>query len=156
MSGVMNLLEAAAKFEAVEHETKDVEHEIVVEACKMVCEEAKRVIGIGYPEWPALAPETLARKIGPGPLLETGELRDSIGWHAEKEEGWVGSDNDKAIWHELGTVKIPPRSFLAGAAIREEPKIHAMAAKAVMSVLSGASVKSAEVQTLIGALKSFR
>jgi hypothetical protein len=84
----------------------------------MVCAEAKRVIGEGYPEWPALSPETLARKMGDGPLLETGELRASIEWNAEGKEGHVGSNNDKAVWQELGTARIPPRSFLMGAAMR--------------------------------------
>jgi hypothetical protein len=103
----------------------------------MVCDEARRVVGVGYDDWPALKPETLARKIGPGPLLETGELRESIGWQSEGLEGQVGSNNDKAVWQELGTSRIPPRSFLAGAAQHMEDNIHKMAARAVMSVLGG-------------------
>jgi len=63
------------------------------------------------------------------PLRETGELRASIEWNAEGNEGYVGSNNDKAVWHELGTARIPPRSFLMGAAMRMEPKIYKMATK---------------------------
>jgi hypothetical protein len=37
------------------------------------------------------------------PLLETGEMRASIEWNAEGNEGRVGSNNEKAVWHELGT-----------------------------------------------------
>jgi hypothetical protein len=77
---VLNLLEAAAKFESMQHDLKKVEHAIIVRACQMVPDEAKRVIGEGYPEWPALQPETLARKMRNTPLLETGELRPSIEW----------------------------------------------------------------------------
>jgi phage gpG-like protein len=136
MTGVMSILEFVAKTKAIEHDLKKVEHAIIARACEMVCAEAKRVIGEGYPEWPALSPETLARKMMNTPLLETGELRGSIEWNAEGNEGFVGSNLEKAVWHELGTSRIPPRPFLMGAAIRMEPLIHAMAAKAVMAVMA--------------------
>jgi hypothetical protein len=41
------------------------------------------------------------------------------------------------VWQELGTSKIPPRSFLVGAAVHMEEKIHKMAARAVMAVMRG-------------------
>jgi hypothetical protein len=82
-TGVYSILGFVAKLKVLEHETEEVEHAIVARACEMVCAEAKRVIGEGYPEWPALSPETLAHKMGKGPLLETGELRDSIQWNSE-------------------------------------------------------------------------
>jgi phage gpG-like protein len=149
MTGLMSILEFVAKTKAMEHDMKKVEHAIIARACEMVCAEAKRVIGEGYPEWPALQPETLARKMGAGPLLETGELRASIEWNAEGNEGFVGSNNEKAVWHELGTSRIPPRPFLMGAAIRMEPLIHAMAAKAVVAVIAGRGLHSAELGELI-------
>jgi hypothetical protein len=119
----------------------------------MVCAEARRVLGKGYPEWPALSPATLASKIGSGPLLETGERRDSIQWPSHGPEGHVGSDNDKAVWHELGTAKIPARSFLVGAALHMQDKIHAMAGKAVIAVLGGRGLHSSEMMELIHLLK---
>jgi len=67
--------------------------------------------------------------------------------------GNVGSDNPKALWHELGTSKIPPRSFLVGAAIRMEPEIHAMAAKAAVAVMMGEGLHSAEMRELLHLLK---
>jgi phage gpG-like protein len=132
---------------------KKVSHAIVARACEMVCAEAKRVIGEGYPEWPALQPETLARKMMNTPLLETGEMRDSIEWNAAGNEGHVGSNNDKAVWHELGTLRIPPRSFLMGAAVHMEPKIHKMAAKAVMAVLAGRGLHGSEMAEPLHLLK---
>ena len=75
---------------------------IVARACETVCAEAKRVIGEGHPYWPALSPETLARKVMNTPLLETGELRGSIEWNSSGNQGYVGSNNDKAVWQELG------------------------------------------------------
>jgi hypothetical protein len=54
--------------------------EVCVEkACRMVEKEAKTAIGTYLFDWPPLQPETVARKAGGDtPLLETGELRDSI------------------------------------------------------------------------------
>jgi phage gpG-like protein len=153
MSGVMSILEFVAKTKSIEHDMKEVSHAIVARACEMVCAEAKRVIGVGYPEWPALAPETLAKKMMNTPLLETGEMRASIEWNAEGNEGFVGSNNDKAVWHELGTTKIPPRPFLMGAAMRMEAEIHAMAAKAVMAVMAGKGLNTSELSELVHLLR---
>jgi phage gpG-like protein len=153
MTGVMSILEFVAKTKAIEHDLRELGPAIVARACEMVCAEAKRVVGEGYPVWPALRPETLARKMMATPLLETGELRASIEWQSHGLEGAVGSNNDKAVWHELGTSKIPPRSFLMGAAIRMEPKIHAMAARAVMAVMAGRGLHSSEFGELIHLLR---
>src|ERR1019366_3884946 len=149
MTGVFSILGFVAQLKAIDHDMHELGPAIVAKACEMVCTEAKRVIGEGYPEWPALQPETLARKMMNTPLLETGELRASIEWNSHGNEGHVGSNNDKAVWHELGTSKIPPRSFLMGAAIRMEPKIHALAARAVMAVLAGRGLHSSELGELI-------
>src|ERR1017187_4460494 len=147
MAGVMSILEFVAKTKAIEHDMHELGPAIVARACQMVCDEAKRVIGEGYPEWPALSPETLARKMMNTPLLETGELRASIEWSTSANglEGAVGSNNDKAVWHELGTSRIPPRSFLVGAAVHMEEKIHKMAARAVMAVMLGKGLHGSEM-----------
>jgi hypothetical protein len=55
--------------------------------------------------------------------------------------------------HELGTSRIPPRSFLAGAAMAMEDKIHKMAARAVVAVMMGKGLASAEMRELIHLLK---
>jgi len=153
MTGVYSILGFVAQLKAIDHDLKEVGHAIIVRACQMVCDEAKRVIGEGYPEWPALSPETLAHKMGSGPLLETGELRASVEWNASGNEGFVGSNNDKAVWHEFGTSRIPPRPFLMGAAMRMEDKIHAMAAKAVVAVILGKGLHSSELGELLHLLK---
>ena len=61
-------------------------------------------------------------------------MRDSIEWDAPHHDGNatygdVGSDNPKAVWHELGTKHIPPRSFLGQAAMGKEHEITEMMAK---------------------------
>ena|ERR1700682_4303800 len=76
-------------------------------------------------------------------------MRDSIEWTAHGLEGHVGSNNDKAVWQELGTRKIPPRSFLMGAAMHMEPEIHKMAARAVVAVMLGKGLASAEMRELL-------
>jgi hypothetical protein len=78
MTGLMSLAEAAAKFNAIGHDMEELGPAIIRKACAMVCTEAKRVIGTYDYDWPQLSPETLARKFFNTPLLETGEMRDSI------------------------------------------------------------------------------
>jgi len=73
----------------------------------------------------------------PGMLLESGELRDSIHWNVQGNVGHVGSDLDKAVWMELGTRAIPPRSFLVGAAQHQERAIQLMAGKVVVAIIGG-------------------
>jgi phage gpG-like protein len=153
MAQMFTLLGFVAKLGAIDRDLKDVGHAIVARACEMVYTEAKRVIGEGYDFWPPLQPATLAHKMMATPLLETGELRGSIEWNAEGNIGHVGSNNDKAVWHELGTSHIPPRSFLAGAAMTMEEKIHKMAARAVMAVMAGRGLYGSEMAELLHLLK---
>jgi phage gpG-like protein len=153
MSGVFSILGFVAQLKAIEHDMHELGPAIVAEACRLVCAEAKRVIGEGYDDWPPLQPETLARKMMNTPLLETGELRASIEWNSSGNEGHVGSNSDKAVWHELGTSRIPPRSFLVGAALHMEPKIEKMAARAVMAVMRGEGLHGSEMAELIHLLK---
>ncbi len=58
------------------------------------------------------------------PLLREGHLREDINCLVEGRTGAVGSNDDVAVWQELGTPNamypIPPRSFLGGAAVRKE------------------------------------
>src|ERR1700729_1538553 len=120
-----SLAQAAAHFTILNAEMKHIEHAVIVRACEMVAQRAKDVLGTDGYNWPALSPNT--KKTQPGMLLETGELKNSIKWNAEGNEGHVGSDLDKAVFHELGTAKIPPRSFLAASAQHESHAIQKMA-----------------------------
>jgi phage gpG-like protein len=153
MPTTMSVLQAAVKFSAIARDMETLGPAIVARACEMVYAEAKRVIGEGYDFWPALQPETLARKMMATPLLETGELRGSIEWNSEGNVGYVGSNLDKAVWHELGTSRIPPRSFLAGAAMHEEERIHKMATRAAMAVMLGRGLHGSEMAELIHLLR---
>ena len=104
----------------------------------MVKERAKGLIGHPNDSWPPLAPETLKRKDGVNtPLLETGEMRDSIEHVvADSSHGYVGSNDDKAVWQELGTSRgIPPRSFIGLAAHLEGPNVAKVAGKTLVAAI---------------------
>lgn len=95
--------------------------------------------------WPRLKPQTIARKqTGDTPLLETGDLRASIEHQVnlEKKEAAVGSSNPKARWMELGTSRIPPRSFLLGAGMAKAEELHKIVGAEVhMHIISGGETK---------------
>jgi hypothetical protein len=102
-------------------------------AAKVLQEESQRVIGTYDYGWPELAESTKADRLHKGytendPLLRSGEMRESIeigpiSGGALTTTIEVGSNNDKAVWQELGTDRIPARSFLGLAAVKETPEI---------------------------------
>ena len=108
---------------------------LVTEACETIKAEAQRVLGTYDYGWEPLKEKTIRRKAtGDSPLLETGELRDSIqisvtqsrttlGRFGHGFAGEVFSDNPKAVWHELGTLHISARPFLSGAAQAVEKEV---------------------------------
>lgn len=106
-------------------------HHALEHAAVIVETEAKRVIGTydARPEWPDLADTTKEDRVRQGypenePLLRTGEMRDSIEHTVvSSHEAQVGSNNDKAVWQELGTRTIPPRSFLKSSVVRKVKEI---------------------------------
>jgi len=70
--------------------------------------------------WKELSPFTIADKEAsnwpsPSPLLRSGDMAESIHRVIDPIELGVviGSNDKKALWQEMGTVKIPPRPFLA-------------------------------------------
>lgn len=116
---MLNLAEAAAIFVDMGFEYDRNARAALDRGCVIIEDEAKRVIGTYDYGWPTLAASTIASKAnGDTPLLETGEMRDSIEHTViDRNNAEVGSNNDKALWQELGTSRgIPPRSFLGGAA----------------------------------------
>ena len=107
------------------------EREALEGAGKIVEEEAKRVIGTYDYGWPQLAHSTQEQRASLGfsanePLQRTGDLRDSIEHYVDEHEHtcYVGSNSEIAVYQELGTSRIPPRSFLGGAARAKEHEVH--------------------------------
>lgn len=116
----MNLLQGAALFSGMALEYEASKRSALEKACVIIETEAKEVIGTYDYGWTPLAPATVARKAnGDTPLLETGDMRDSIEHTVRGDSGFVGSDSDIAFWQELGTSRIPARSFLGGAAMHK-------------------------------------
>lgn len=114
----MNLTQAAATFIKIGVAYEAGIHEALEEACVIIETEAKSYPGEYQSGWAPLKPETIAHKAtGDSPLLETGEMRDSYEHTVEGKSGYVGSNDDKAVWQELGTSRgIPPRPVLELAA----------------------------------------
>jgi phage gpG-like protein len=133
---------------AVELET----HKALEAAAQVVEKEAKAVIGDYQPDagpfaaWAPLADSTFAEKEKLGyappdnPLLREGYLRDSIGHVVEGHEAAVGSNDDVAVYQELGTKSIPPRSFLGAAAVHKEAEVVELLGEGVVSGLVGDEV----------------
>ncbi len=127
-------------------------------AAQVIETEAKRVIGTYDYGWPPLKPATIAQKTtGDSPLLETGEMRDSIEHKVVSHDlAYVGSDNDKAVWHELGTATVPARSFLGAAAAGAAHEVCDIVGVAVGAALASRSVDAALVELLIHAAKKIK
>lgn len=136
------LIQLVGITEAIDHEIKSG----LEEAAKIVKTEAKDELGTYQPAagptkaWAPLAPATQERRGQLGyppnePLLRDGTLRDSIDYTVGEMEAVIGSNLDYAAAQELGTDRIPPRSFLQGAAYRKTDEIlDAIAAPVVMRI----------------------
>lgn len=141
MRDLGGLASAASFFGSLVAQIDRSTHAALDEAATIVQSEAKRVIGTYDYGWPPLKPATVARKAnGDTPLLETGEMRESIEKTVGQREAAVGSNSDKAVWHELGTPTIPARSFLAGAAVHNEAEVRRILGKRVVASIAGTKV----------------
>jgi hypothetical protein len=159
------LAEFAAHLEGLCAGMKSVEAAILEDAGKTIEAAAKAKIG-NYQEaagpfsaWAPLSDNTLYGGVSesghryPGkielgyappdnPLLREGDMRDSIEHKVIGNEVHVGSNSDIAVYQELGTTKIPPRSFLGGAAFEQAPKIADAAGVALTMHLRGEKPKT--------------
>jgi phage gpG-like protein len=134
------LLGMVAKLAQVSIETDLAIQIAIEEAAELVRAAAAKLIGHPNEVWAELAESTLARKGADTPLFETGEMRASIDKTIGHHIAWVGSNSDKAVWQELGTSRIPPRSFIGLAAIQSEDKIHKIATQCIGRALAGHGV----------------
>lgn len=133
-------------------ETPMVTAEIAERAGKVVEKRAKDEIGHyqtsagEFPAWAPLTSGTEARKAALGfpadaPLLASGEMRDSISHAVIKlmtgARVIVGSNDEKLIFHEFGTSKMPPRPVLGPALFNSHEDIERIAAEVMFAFLSG-------------------
>jgi hypothetical protein len=154
MTKLFDLVGFAAELRAVDLDLEALGPKIVEEACKIVQKKAKSAIGKEHELWAPLAESTIADKARhgfktPAPLLRTGEMRDSIEYVVHGNEGAVGSNSEVAVYQELGTSHIPPRSFLVSSAIASEDRIHRMAGGAAVAALSGYGRHAHDIRELL-------
>ncbi len=121
---------------AVQH----AQHAGLAAAGRNLTQHAKAMIGTENEKWPALAASTVEEKQRLGytgkvsatdPLLRTGELRDSISAKVEGAKVVLGATDPIALFQELGTSRIPARSFIAATVFKEgHAAAHTVAAMA--------------------------
>lgn len=137
MSGNYTLASFGAHLATIATLTTAAEKKGLEKAAQIIEDEAKRVIGTYDYGWAPLKEATIARKInGDTPLLETGEMRDSIEHTVQGRKAEVGSNSDIAVYQELGTSRIPARSFLGGAAVHKgKEAAHAVAGEVFLKLI---------------------
>lgn len=129
------------------------EREGLERAAVLIEHEAKSLIGHDenpaagpFVAWEPLADSTIEEKERLGytgqvseydSLLRTGEMAKSIEHVVGDKEAAVGSNDDKAVWQELGTDRIPARSFLGAGAFRVAPEVTEVLGAAVTAALVG-------------------
>lgn len=95
-----------------------------------------------FPEWPELADSTKEDRLKQGfsedePLLRTGKLRDSLGHEVKGLEAVIGSTDERMVFHEFGTSRIPARPVLGPAAFHSKDIVQKLVGAAAMSGLIG-------------------
>lgn len=148
MSETLSIPEFLITIVRVKGTLAEMHHSALECAGQIVETEAKRVIGTYDYNWVELADATKEDRVSQGfpenePLLRTGEMRDSIEHRVEGDTVHIGSDNDKAVWQELGTVTIPPRSFLKGAVEHKLAEIEEAIGRTVVAHLASGGRSSA-------------
>ncbi len=152
MSVVVSLRGGLARLAAMAAAMPAAEERAMTRACALVRDEARHAIGHTdggaglFDAWPPLTAATQAQRVREGfapdaPLLRDGSLKDSIGMFVTRSagstEGIVGSASQIAVYQELGTARIPPRSFLGLAAVQVTDAVVAVLGRGVVDGLSG-------------------
>lgn len=78
-----------------------------------------------YPAWAQLAESTEEQKAKDGypansPLLASGEMQKRIQREVVGLTAIIGSTDKKLVYHEFGTIRIPPRPVMGPAAYRNK------------------------------------
>lgn len=107
-------------------------------AAQMLEGHAKSLPGAPQAEWPPLAESTLRKKGGVNtPLLETGEMRDSIQHNADHKEAYIGSNDPKMTFSEYGTIHEPPRPIMSTTAIQKGDEAADIVGKSTLKIITG-------------------
>ncbi|MGF6154035.1 hypothetical protein [Pseudomonas fluorescens] len=99
--------------------------------------------GIGpFAEWAELADSTEESKAAKGypaesPLKASGEMGDSFHHERHGLEAIIGSTDPKMVYHEFGTIKMPPRVVVGSAVLINKEFIRRTLGKAAIEGLIG-------------------
>lgn len=126
-------------------------HEGLEKCAKQVEKTAKDEIGhyqagIGpFAAWEALADATEASKSLAGypmdaPLLASGDMQNSITHTTHALEAVIGSTDEKMVYHEFGTPKMPARPVMGPAILRNKEYIRRVLGAATVTGIIGGSV----------------
>jgi phage gpG-like protein len=114
-------------------------HRGVRDGAEIIRDEAKAELGFAPPD---------------NPLLRTGELAESIEVTADRDEAEIGSNEDIAVYQEMGTpdarFPIPARSFLGGAAVRKGDEVADLIGTHVVRALAGLPPSNSKKPERIG------
>lgn len=97
-----------------------------------------------FPAWADLADSTEERKAKMGypsdaPLLASGDMQKSITHTTHLLEAVIGSTDEKMIYHEFGTLKMPARPVMGPAVFRNKEYIRRVLGLATVTGLIGGS-----------------
>ena len=136
------LVRAAAAMPMASHHAIEKAADLILE--KIRSEPGEYQTGAGpFASWAPLAQSTLDDKAqkgwpSPSPELRSGDLRDSYEKTiVSNHEAAVGSNSDIAVYQELGTSKMPPRSIIGIAAVKKEHEIYETTGRLFYGVLMG-------------------
>jgi phage gpG-like protein len=126
-------------------------------ATKLLQKKAKEKFGEYQPEagpfvaWAELAESTKQDRERQGypddePLLRSGDLRDSVQREVHNSEGFVGSNSDVAVYQELGTKNMPPRSTFGSTAAENMKVIVAIVGEGAVMALVGKQVFQGRIE----------
>ena len=143
-----DLIAHLAKIELAQHA---MERHALEKCARLVEKRAKAKIGEYQPQsgpfaaWAELSDATKNDRARHGyadddPLLRTGGMRDSIEHTVADGVAQIGSNSDIAVYQELGTAHIPPRSFLGGAMADSVDEIKEIVGGSVKAALVGEHV----------------
>lgn len=146
-----NFSDFASHLALVSIEMEEINRHLMQKAAVAIETRAKQKIGDyqdqagEFVAWAELADRTKDDRARQGftedePLLRTGKMRDSIEHNSDAHEAHIGSNLDTAVYQELGTDKIPPRSFLGGSAFELAPHIVHMMGMGTTLHLAGEDV----------------
>lgn len=97
-------------------------HEALVVVAEKIAQDARDKIGHDQAGWAPLADSTDVSKAAKGqpadsPLLARGDLKKSIEVIVEGHTAVIGTNDEAAVYQEMGTSAIPARPFLSRAAM---------------------------------------